>query len=158
MSVNKLRFLLLSCCWVPLIITFIFGESWISLISTMAGGLLAITLLYFNLSKLVNLPEEHSKLKPIRHVTWLNVLILGICFIMVILQEKNRLNQQSIEIFLVVLLLSILLVFGNIAPKLPFNRYTGLRLPWTIRDEDTWIIAHRILGYISIPLAIIFLT
>lgn len=35
---------------------------------------------------------------------------------------------------------------GNLAPKLPFSRHTGLRLPWTAADEDTWIVAHRILG------------
>lgn len=44
--------------------------------------------------------------------------------------------------------------FGNLAPKIPFNRYMGLRLPWTIRDEDTWKVAHRILGYISFPIGI----
>nr|WP_284693963.1 SdpI family protein [Paeniclostridium ghonii] len=47
------------------------------------------------------------------------------------------------------------MVFGNYAPKIPFNRYLGLRLPWTIRDEDTWKLAHKILGYTSFPIAII---
>lgn len=35
-------------------------------------------------------------------------------------------------------------VAGNIAPKLPFNRYVGFRLPWTVTDEDTWIFTHRL--------------
>jgi uncharacterized membrane protein len=47
------------------------------------------------------------------------------------------------------------LVFGNVSPKIPFNRYLGLRLPWTIRDEETWKIAHKILGYSAFPVAII---
>nr|WP_279285788.1 SdpI family protein [Clostridium perfringens] len=45
--------------------------------------------------------------------------------------------------------------FGNLAPKIPFNRYMGLRLPWTVRDEDTWRVAHRILGYVSFPIGIV---
>ena len=57
------------------------------------------------------------------------------------------------------LLLAVpMLFFGNVAPKIPFNRYTGLRLPWTVRDEDTWIVAHRVLGYVSVPIAILLFT
>ena len=52
--------------------------------------------------------------------------------------------------------MAILLVLGNLAPKIPFNRYIGLRLPWTVQDEDTWRLAHRILGYISFPLAFLY--
>lgn len=33
----------------------------------------------------------------------------------------------------------------------------GLRLPWTVQDEDTWNIAHRILGYISIPVVLLYI-
>ena len=39
---------------------------------------------------------------------------------------------------------------------LPFSRHTGLRLPWTVQDEDTWKIAHKVLGYLSLPVAISF--
>ena len=33
----------------------------------------------------------------------------------------------------------------------------GLRLPWTVQDEDTWNIAHRIWGYISIPVVLLYI-
>src|SRR5690606_24631446 len=41
--------------------------------------------------------------------------------------------------------------------NIPFNRFIGLRLPWTIRDEDTWNIAHRLLGSITFPLIVLVL-
>jgi uncharacterized membrane protein len=50
-----------------------------------------------------------------------------------------------------------MVVVGNTAPKLPFNRHLGLRLPWTVRDEETWNVAHRVLGYVTFPLVICFL-
>lgn len=50
-----------------------------------------------------------------------------------------------------------MMVFGNLSPKIPFNRYFVLRLPWTIRDEQTWRIAHKIVGYLSFPIALIML-
>lgn len=56
------------------------------------------------------------------------------------------------------LLISNVMIFGGIiSPKLPFSRHTGLRLPWTVRDEETWNLAHQIIGYISLPLALLYL-
>ena len=95
---------------------------------------------------------------------WLSYL--GIIVLFATAAEKGVFDRFVSEIseaklityskFLMALLLAVpMLFFGNIAPKIPFNRYTGLRLPWTVRDEDTWIVAHRVLGYISAPIAIL---
>ena len=46
---------------------------------------------------------------------------------------------------------------GLISPKLPFTVHTGLRLPWTVRDEETWQVAHRMVGIVSIPVALFYL-
>ena len=59
--------------------------------------------------------------------------------------------------FAAALVLAVLLFLGNLAPKLPFSRHTGLRLPWTVADEDTWTVAHRLVGYLSFPLALVYL-
>ena len=37
-----------------------------------------------------------------------------------------------------------------------YNRHVGLRLPWTVSDEETWNLAHRVLGIITLPLAIAY--
>lgn len=55
------------------------------------------------------------------------------------------------------LLLFFMIIFGNYAPKIPFNRTLGLRLPWTIHDDYTWRYAHRILGLWSFPCALLYL-
>ncbi|WP_178390071.1 SdpI family protein [Faecalibaculum rodentium] len=43
---------------------------------------------------------------------------------------------------------------GWICPKLSWNRYEGLRLPWTVSDPQTWALAHHILGWISLSGAV----
>lgn len=48
-------------------------------------------------------------------------------------------------------------VSGIISPRLPFNRHTGLRLPWTVADADAWLAAHRSLGFWAIPVALLYL-
>jgi len=32
-----------------------------------------------------------------------------------------------------------------------------LRLPWTVQDEDTWNVAHRVIGYISLPIVLLYI-
>ncbi len=51
----------------------------------------------------------------------------------------------------------VMLFGGAVSPRLPFNRHTGLRLPWTVQDEQTWNVAHRSLGVISLPLVLLYL-
>lgn len=68
--------------------------------------------------------------------------------------KVDLISDKSNEIILVGVIAVVMMIFGNVSPRIPFNRYLGLRLPWTIRDEDTWKVAHRILGYLSFPIAI----
>lgn len=51
----------------------------------------------------------------------------------------------------------VILLGGIVCPRLPFNRHVGLRLPWTVRDADTWYLAHRLLGRISVPVLLFYL-
>ena len=68
------------------------------------------------------------------------------------LAAKEQERKQAMIVSVVILL------SGYIAPKLPFNRHTGLRLPWTVQDEDTWNVAHKIIGIISLPLVVLYIT
>jgi len=68
--------------------------------------------------------------------------------------SRNYIASKNSEIIIIGLVSLFIMIFGNLSPKIPFNRYLGLRLPWTIRDEDTWKAAHKILGYLAFPVAI----
>ncbi|MFZ5988911.1 MAG: SdpI family protein [Bacillota bacterium] len=41
----------------------------------------------------------------------------------------------------------LLIVIGNFMPQLKQNTVAGVRLPWTLKDEQTWIVTHRVGGY-----------
>ena len=84
------------------------------------------------------------------------MLLLGI-FVLVGGEEwlTAWLGRQRYEKMAAVLALGMIgifvLVFGNLSPRIPFNRYMGLRLPWTVTDEPTWRVAHRMLGWLAWP-------
>lgn len=102
-----------------------------------------------------NLSEGNPKIKTMRFLNRLGIIVFVTCYILSILPStKNLLNLKDNNMAAVTLSSILIMVIGNSAPKIPFNRYLGLRLPWTIRDEDTWKLAHKILGYISFPIAI----
>lgn len=67
------------------------------------------------------------------------------------------LSVQAEKILATAILCGFMVFFGAIAPKIPYNRYVGLRLPWTVCDEETWYLAHRILALISLPVLVLFL-
>ncbi|WP_055070090.1 SdpI family protein [Clostridium massiliamazoniense] len=124
--------------------------------SSVIAFLAIISLILFDIkaSKILNLSKDNPKIKTVRLINNFTIGSVLIISLFINIKSINGSLPESIEIILVAL---FILFFGNLSPKIPFNRYMGLRLPWTIRDEDTFRIAHRLLGYLSVPCGILML-
>lgn len=128
--------------------------------SYIAPGLLILIALFIlgkQIPDFASLSSENPKVNTMRFLNWftIGVVVLGVVISVVInMQVLKDLQEKWVSLVVVIILMVII---GNYAPKLPFNRYMGLRLPWTVRDEETWILAHRILGYITFPLVVCFI-
>lgn len=166
MSLKNAKRLLAGLSLTALIIAIIARSSTISIVLVLICVAASLAILYPNLSKLSNISEDNPKLKTLKGVTIFTASYFAAIVLFAVAVGNGVLDRfiagmpESTLItyvkFLMALILAVaMLFFGNVAPKIPFNRYTGLRLPWTVRDEDTWIVAHRVLSYISIPLAIL---
>ncbi|WP_461812865.1 helix-turn-helix domain-containing protein [Faecalimonas sp.] len=120
--------------------------------------IIAVIILYRNLTLLTRETTTNMKLKILRLTTIFNltIVIVSIFGSMFILLSDDMFLEYQEKIFAIVLITSIIIFVGIISPKLPFTRHTGLRLPWTIRDEDTWNVAHKIIGIISLPIACLY--
>lgn len=152
---NFINILFLITSLIILIGGFMVKES--NLTISIIGAVVIFTLIIFdvNAPKIAKLSEGNVKIKTMRTLNRLTILIIIICCMFSILSPiKSSLDPKINEILIVGLCSIFIMFFGNLAPKIPFNRYMGLRLPWTVRDEDTWRVAHRILGYVSFPIGI----
>ena len=92
-------------------------------------------------------------------MTVFNIVLL-VSAVSIILLDKSfviKLSESNEKLLAIIAISAVVLFGGFISPKLPFNRHTGLRLPWTVQDEETWNIAHRIIGYVSLPLVLLYL-
>lgn len=120
--------------------------------------LLALGILYRNLSLLSQGQMTRAQNRLLKVVTIVNgVLFAGLVVLSVLVGTERVVFSQTQEKWLLVGLFSCLfLFFGAVSPRLPFQRHTGLRLPWTVMDEPTWNLAHKILGIIALPITVLY--
>ena len=109
-------------------------------------------IVYVKAPKLTGLSEENIKNKVIKQsIILVLFIVLGKNIIDIF--NLNLLFSENINRNITIITVSIIILFiGNSSPKIPFNRNVGLRLPWTIADEETWRLAHKVLGYLTFPI------
>jgi len=106
-----------------------------------------------NIYLLTRIDKNNSKIKKIKIFNYFLIIIIIIFSVLSFFNNKI-LNNDTVSLALV----SIFIIIGGLfLNTMPFNRYIGLRLPWTIRDKSTWELAHNILYYISIPIGVLVL-
>ena len=120
--------------------------------------LAAVVILLRNLALLTSVTTDDLRLGVLRTVTWFNlgIFILAMAVAGLEAAGKLTLSQDSRRLLALALVSCVMLFTGFISPKLPYNRHTGLRLPWTVQDEDTWNLAHQILGILSFPTVLLY--
>lgn len=155
---NEKRGIILLLTFVSMMVMLGVKNSVISVI--LSGGciLIAVIILYRNLALLTRVTTEDMRLKVLRVTTVFNIGLLLLVIIMAILTATDviQFSENGEKMFAMFIVVAIMIFAGIVSPKLPFTRHTGLRLPWTVQDEDTWNLAHRIIGYISLPLSLLY--
>lgn len=156
---NQKRGLILFVSFLSMMITMSVKNEVVSILLAGICMLIAVIVLYRNLALFTSLTTDDLRIGIFRVTTLCNIsiLIIGIVLAFLSAVDVITFSENGEKIFAMVLLSCIMVFIGIVSPKLPYNRHTGLRLPWTVRDEDTWKIAHRILGFISFPMVLLYI-
>ena len=159
LQADKKRGLILLLSFISMLIAMSVQNELISVILTGGCLLVAVIILYRNLALLTRVTTANMKIGTLKITTAFNIAIMILTVVIIALDKAAiiRMSEANDELFGLVIISLIILFGGFISPKLPFNRHTGLRLPWTVQDEDTWNIAHKIIGHISLPLLVLYL-
>lgn len=113
---------------------------------------------YKNISILIDTTyETETNTRTLKNVIIFCIVMMFLTIIGAILVEKDMLTEFTERMYANAIIIIIILWFGKMAEKVPFNGFIGLRLPWMLQDEQTWNFGHRLLGYCSIPLSVIYL-
>lgn len=155
----KKRGIIITLSFLSLILALTIKNEIVSILSIAICLLLSILILYRNLALLTSLTTDDMRIRILRITTIFNVIIFLVCVILSILigLDLIKINAENEKLLAMSIISCVILLSGIISPKLPFTKHTGLRLPWTVQDEDTWNLAHRIIGYISFPIVILYI-
>lgn len=133
----------------------------IELLSLLLAGACMLTMLailYRNLTLFTGAAADKAGIGALRAATIFDAVVLLLVLTVAALDKTAlaALSEDGERLLAAVIMCGIMLFGGFISPRLPYNRHTGLKLPWTVRDEDTWNVAHRVLGYISLPMTMLY--
>lgn len=142
MDVIKLRMMISILSFATLGVCLLARNTWVSLVLIAVCLLIALALLGKNMSLLYNITDDNPNKKTIRLVTVFNAVYFLAVIIIVVLNVTGRikLTDNSESMLVSVITSLVILILGNLCPKLPYSKYTGLRLPWTLADEATWML------------------
>lgn len=159
LQAEKKRGLILLLSFMAMLIAINIKNEILSIALTGGCMLAALIILYRNLSLLTKITTENMKIGTLKVTTLFNMAVLIFAVMIAIFNEASfiRLSESGEQRLALAVTCIIMLFGGYISPKLPFTRHTGLRLPWTVQDEETWNIAHKVIGFISLPLVLLYL-
>lgn len=159
LQANKERGVILLLSFFAMMTALIVKNEIISILLVGFCLFVAIIILYRNLALLTSITTNDMKIGVLRITTLfdIGVLVVGILVSLLTAFDVITFTENGEKMFAMLLISCVILFAGIISPKLPFSRHTGLRLPWTVQDEDTWNIAHKIIGYISLPVVLLYL-
>ena len=155
---NEKRGLILFFSFASMFVSLVVKNALLSVVLSGVCMLLAVLVLYRNLALLTSITTDILRIRTLRITTIFNasILVLGIIMAILTATDVITFTEYGERMFAMLLVACIIIFAGIVSPKLPFTRHTGLRLPWTVSDEETWNLAHRIIGYISLPVALLY--
>lgn len=120
-------------------------------------SLAAMITLYLNMDTIVDMDHTSPRFALLKKLSVAGFLYFALCVAAALLEIGGVLSAQESAWIAPILICIFMVGFGNLSPRVPYNKFLGLRLPWTLLDEQTWIVAHRMLGYLSLPLSFIYI-
>lgn len=158
-SVNKKRGLILLLCFAAVIFSLNIPNRALGACVVGACSIAALLILYRNLALFTSTALNKMHIRALIATTFFNIGMILVVIAVTVLSETGilTLSAGGEKVFSSAVIVILIIFSGIISPRLPFNRHTGLRLPWTVHDEDTWNVAHRILGVTALPVALCYI-
>lgn len=82
--------------------------------------------------------------KPLGVVLWICPLMSLLCGFLILSAALGY--DFSVEIIMPIIIGILFIVIGNYLPKCRHNYTIGIKLPWTLNDEENWNHTHRFAG------------
>uniref|UniRef100_UPI0040561CEF helix-turn-helix domain-containing protein n=1 Tax=Agathobacter sp. TaxID=2021311 RepID=UPI0040561CEF len=134
---NEKRGLILFLSFIAMLISLIIKNALLSAVLSGICMLCGVLILYRNMALLTSITTKDMRIKTLRITTIVNIGFLSLGIVMAILTATDLITftEYGERMFAMLLVACVMIFAGIVSLKLPFTRHTGLRLPWTVRDE-----------------------
>lgn len=85
------------------------------------------------------------------------ILVAAVQFYLLYCFSTGHGSLSRLENILLAFLGLLLVLIGNLLPKLRPNKYIGIRLPWIMNDEIRWAKTHRFGGFAMVICGVVML-
>ena len=152
--VSQKRGVILLLCFAAVIFSANIQNQTLAACAVGVCSIAALLILYKNLALFTDTVADEMHTRALTITTFFNIGMILVVITVTMLTESGvlTLSASGEKIFATAVVAVIIIFSGMISPRLPFNRHTGLRLPWTVRD-----VAHRILGITALPVALFYI-
>ena len=120
------------------------------------GAVALLIFLYRNMEELTQVEADSPRLGLMKQTVVFSFAFLALAVGAVWLVKTGHVSPRQEELLTAGLVCVLVLYIGNVSPRLPFNRYVGFRLPWTVTDEDAWVLCHRLVGCLTLPVVVLY--
>lgn len=93
--------------------------------------------------------------KTLTLVLWIVPIISLLCNSLVYATALG--HKVSVEIIMPLFMGALFVVIGNYMPKCKQSYTVGIKLPWTLNDEENWNKTHRLAGFLWVICGVIIM-
>lgn len=114
---------------------------------------LALVLLFAALRR-ARLEKDFESGRAVIHaaISMTFVLLIGLEIVQIIV---GRGGEVDLPRYIAFGIAALLIAVGNVLPKTQQNWVAGIRLPWTLRDENNWAATHRWTGRLMMGFGVV---
>lgn len=108
----------------------------------------ALALLSLFVPRLIRLDPKNKDINPKLEncIVWIISIITIMCSLVTILNALGY--NTKVEIIIPCVVGIMLMIIGNYLPKAKQNYTVGVKIPWTLNDEENWDKTHRVAGFV----------
>lgn len=101
-------------------------------------------------------PRQENQSRVLRRIGFWLIPVVGI-LVTVLVIFQNLGYTLDVNLFLSLFFGVLFVVIGNYAPKCRQNHTLGIRLPWTLKDQEVWDRTHRLAGFLWVLCGLLML-
>ena len=126
------------------------GSRWFYLLISLPSAIIMLSyLLYVHLTR-NNERALRNRAVEDRLVPMISLLFAVVGWVALLMARGGGDFAPHYMGWIFVVLGLFMVIMSNVMGKLSHNRWMGLKLPWTLKDERVWNKAHRVAGYTGI--------